>query len=125
MVAALARAGRLSDLAVPPPELIASGWLPWILNFYWRAVGLFRQFPGSAVTSWYRTPERNRIEGGSTESQHLFALAWDVVVPEPVRSAFEQAAERAALVAVREKRHVHLQLFPKGALARAGVRFPR
>jgi len=109
---------------IPPPELLRTGWFPFILNFYWKAIGVFWQFPGSVVTSWFRTPERNRAEGGSSESQHLFGLAWDVAVPEQVIDRFVGVANHSGLVAVREKRHVHLQAFPKGALARAGVRFP-
>jgi len=114
----------MSDLAVPPAALLATGWFPFILNFYWRAVSAVRQFPRARVTSWFRTPERNRDEGGSPESQHLFALAWDVVLPEPESAAFQQAAQNVGLVAVRERRHVHVQAFQRGALARAGVTFP-
>jgi len=112
------------DPLIPPPELLATGWFPFILNFYWKAVGVFWRFPGSVVTSWFRTPEKNRHEGGSTESQHLFALAWDVQPPVEQIPLFVQHARAAGLIAVREKRHVHLQAFPAGALARAGVRFP-
>jgi len=109
---------------IPPPSLLATAWFPFILNFYWRAIGVAWMFPGVTVTSWYRTPERNRLEGGSPESQHLFALAWDVAVPDPAVPNFIQSANQAGLIAVREKRHVHLQMFPRGALARAGIRFP-
>lgn len=33
------------------------------------------------VTSWYRSPAMNRKAGGSSKSQHLFALATDFFVP--------------------------------------------
>ncbi len=110
---------------IPPPELLASGWFPFILNFYWRAVSVFFRFPGQVrVTSWFRNPEQNRMEGGSPESQHLFALAWDIAAPARLLPAVVSAAQVAGLVAVQERDHVHVQAFPKGALARAGVRFP-
>ena len=110
---------------IPPPELLASGWLPYILNFYWRAVRvLFRFGSQVGVSSWFRSPELNRAEGGDDESQHLFALAWDVVAPARLLADVAHAARAAGLIAVQERDHVHLQLFPKGALARAGVRFP-
>ncbi len=109
---------------VPPPNLLASGWFPFILNFYWRAVRLFWAFRGLALTSWFRTPERNRIEGGHPESQHLFGLAWDIAAPPNQLAAITETARRFGLVAVHERDHVHVQAFPAGALARAGVRFP-
>jgi len=109
---------------IPPPELLRTAWFPFILNFYWKAVSVFWGVPGLAVTSWVRTPEQNRIEGGSPESQHLFALAWDVMPPQGSEDLTVAIARGAGLTAVREKRHVHLQLFPAGVLARAGVTFP-
>jgi len=109
---------------IPPPELLRTGWFPFILNFYWKAVSVFWAVPGLVVTSWFRTPEKNRFEGGDVESQHLFALAWDVEPPHGAEEQTIAAARAAGLIAVREKRHVHLQMFPRGALARAGVRFP-
>lgn len=109
---------------VPPPSLLASAWFPFILNFYWRAVSIFWQFPGIAVTSWFRTPDENRSAGGDAESQHLFGLAWDIAAPANRIWAVTRAAQTAGLIAVPERTHVHVQLFPKGALARAGVTFP-
>jgi len=117
----------------PPPELLRSGWFPFILNFYWRAVPVFFRFGGLSLTSWFRTPEKNRAEGGSPESQHLFGLAWDIAVPQQqagsrvgqVVDDVVRELQAAGLVAVRERRHVHVQLFPAGVLARAGVTFPR
>jgi len=109
---------------IPPPELLASGWFPFILNFYWKAVSVFWAVRGVRVTSWFRTPEKNRVEGGAPESQHLLALAWDLVAPQGAEGHVVAAARAAGLIAVREKRHVHVQLFPAGALARVGVTFP-
>jgi len=110
---------------IPPPELLASGWFPFILNFYWKAVAGVQGFPGIQVTSWFRTPEKNRIEGGRPESQHLFGLAWDVSAPAEQLEHLVEHMRAAGLTAVRERRHVHVQAFPAGALARAGVTFPR
>jgi len=111
-------------MTVPPPALLASGWFPFILNFYWRAVRLFFTYSGLALTSWFRTPEVNRDEGGDPESQHLFGLAWDLAVPPQIAAQVVDTARQLGLVAVDERTHVHIQAFPAGALARAGVTFP-
>jgi len=110
---------------IPPPELLSTGWFPFILNFYWKAAGVFFRFPGKVgVSSWFRTPAKNRTEGGSPESQHLFALAMDLTGPPQLLPNIVQVARANHLVAVQERGHVHIQAFPAGALARAGVRFP-
>jgi len=110
---------------IPPPDLLASAWFPWILNFYWRVAGVFFQFPGRVgVSSWFRTPEKNRIEGGAPESQHLFGLAMDLSGPGALLPDVVAVARANHLIAVQERGHVHVQMFPAGALARAGVRFP-
>lgn len=110
---------------IPPPELLATGWFPYILNFYWRMAGVFFQFPGRVgLSSWFRTPESNRMAGGAAESQHLFALAADLSAPSQILPDVTAVAQANRLIAVQEKGHVHVQLFPAGALARAGVRFP-
>jgi len=109
---------------IPPAELLASGWFPFISNFYWRAVAGAQGFSGLRVTSWFRTPEKNRIEGGAQTSQHLLGLAWDVTVARDLREHLAEHMQAQGLVAVVERRHVHIQAFPAGALARAGVTFP-
>ena len=112
---------------IPPLSLLRSPWLPFIVAFYWRAVTvLFRFGSQVGVSSWFRTPDANRDAGGDRESQHLFALAWDVVTPVHLLDAVAQVARGAGLIAVPNPREgiVHLQLFPAGALARAGVTFP-
>lgn len=115
----------MSDLRVPPPALLRSAWFPFISNFYWKAVAGAAGFRGLSVTSWFRTPEKNRIEGGAPESQHLFGLAWDVVVPRASLQHLVAHMRGQGLVAVQERNHVHVQAFPAGSLARAGVTFPR
>ncbi|MEE8549619.1 MAG: D-Ala-D-Ala carboxypeptidase family metallohydrolase [Alphaproteobacteria bacterium] len=118
----------MSDLAVPPRVLLASGWFPFIVDFYWRAraAALSPTVRGSVtVISWFRTAEKNRIEGGSAESQHLFALAWDLTVEHGQAPKLAEAAHQVGLVAVPKRGAVHIQMFPAGVLARAGVTFPR
>lgn len=86
---------------------------------------MFFQFAGRVgVTSWFRTPEANRTAGGMAESQHLFGLAMDLSAPPQLLPDVVAVAQANHLIAVQERGHVHVQLFPKGALARAGVRFP-
>jgi len=116
----------VSDLAAPPPALLRSGWLPLIRVFFDRAVALSRRLPVWQVTSWFRTAERNRIEGGSAESQHLLALAMDFDIPASQMQPDIQLAFSSGLIGVSSGRTIlHVQLFPAGALARAGVTFPR
>jgi len=109
---------------IPPPELLQSGWFPFISNFYWRAVAGAQGFTGLSVSSWFRTPAKNRIEGGAPQSQHLFGLAWDLTVRQGELNHLAQHMREQGLVAVQERHHVHVQAFPRGALARAGIRFP-
>lgn len=116
----------MSDLAAPPPELLQSGWLPLIRAFYHRAFKLSEMIVFWNVTSWFRTAERNRIEGGNPESQHLFALAMDFALPASEMNVALERARLAGLVPSPTSKDVlHVQLFPAGALARAGVTFPR
>jgi len=110
---------------IPPPALLASGWFPFILNFYWKVAGVFFRYPGRVgLSSWFRTPEMNRTAGGSPESQHLFGLAMDLTMAPAILPDVTSVAQQNGLVAVQERGHVHVQAFPAGALARAGVRFP-
>ena len=111
---------------IPPPELLATGWFPFILNFYWKVAGVFFKFRGRVgLSSWYRTPAVNRRAGGSPESQHLFGLAMDLTAPAALLPDVTTVARSNGLVVAQERDHVHVQAFPAGALARAGVRFPR
>lgn len=97
-------------------------WIPHIQDFVRRANSL--PLEGLTVTSWWRGPGHNRSVGGSTESQHLFALGVDIAGD---RRRLQAVAERAPLfdlVAVLEPGHLHIQRYPAGALRRAGVTFP-
>ncbi len=116
----------MSDLAAPPSALLESGWLPLIRTFFDRALKLSEMIVFWNVTSWFRTAERNRIEGGNPESQHLFALAIDFALPATQMSvALDRAREVGLVPSATRKDVLHVQLFPAGALARAGVTFPR
>lgn len=75
-----------------------------------------------SLTSWFRSPGRNRQVGGSPVSQHLFALATDWQVDNKLGLIREM--KRVGLVAIDEGDHVHVQAFPSGHLERLGVRFP-
>jgi len=108
----------------PPRQLLLSGFQPLILTFIVRVIFTLRNVLGAMPTSWFRTFEENVREGGDPESQHLFALAVDLDVPRGSVARVLEVARAVGLVAVDERTHVHLQLFPAGALGRAGVIFP-
>ena len=108
-------------LRAPPVELAASAWRPVIIDFTRRAVQSFQN--GQTLTSWWRSALGNQSVGGHRDSQHLLGLAVDVVGPS--LRVTRDLARRQGLTAVLEGDHLHLQMFPPGALRRAGVRFPR
>jgi len=112
----------VSDLAAPPRSLLESAWLPIIRIFVQRAVPLLR---AGTLTSWFRTPELNRRVGGNSDSQHLFAIAFDIVPAFP--GLITDEARASGLTAVptgSPVQFVHVQLFPAGMLERFGIRFP-
>lgn len=108
----------------PPAALTRSDFIPLIIEFVRRILILLGWIPGLSVTSWFRTPGQNQEVGGDPESQHLFALAVDVDVPPGRVGVVLEAAHLLGMTAVNERTHVHIQLFPAGALARVGVTFP-
>ncbi len=67
--------------------------------------------PGTLLTSWWRDPRVNRSVGGLTNSFHLWALAVDVVAPDPAHLIGH--AREVGLDAIDEGSHVHLE--PIGA----------
>ena len=65
-----------------------------------------------SVTSWVRTPRRNREVGGVASSYHLLGLAVDIVYDndKPVDdSVRKQLATRSGLLLIVEDTHDHLQ----------------
>ncbi len=111
-------------LRVPPRELLVSPFNPFILGFFFRLFFVLQHARGVVLTSWFRTFDENVSEGGDPESQHLFGLAADLDVPSGSVGGVLGLARGTGLVAVDERTHVHIQLFPAGALSRAGVIFP-
>jgi len=99
-------------------------WLPLIEGFVGQAVQL--PIRDMTVTSFWRNPTHNRNVGGAAESQHIFALAFDVTGTRFQRDQVLKAARARGLVAVENPRKqiVHVQQFQAGALGRAGVTFP-
>ena len=81
--------------------------------------------PDETLTSWFRTPEANRREGGDPDSQHLYALAIDFSVPPGDLFANAATARSFRLIPDTSTGILHVQLFPAGVLARAGITFPR
>ncbi len=60
--------------------------------------------PGARVTSWWRSPWRNRAVGGKRFSMHL--LGWSVDLA-PVTPGTEAAARRVFPFVVNEGDHLH------------------
>jgi hypothetical protein len=99
----------------PPPELLRYPVLArWVSDFRRRVnVGVGAYGGRVAVTSWWRSSARNAAAGGAALSQHLLGLAVDLVAGSPLELA--RALERAGVVVVVERDHVHAQS------ARAGI----
>lgn len=64
------------------------------------------QFPGS-VTSWYRTPKRNKLVGGAIDSKHLLGLAVDVIFDNELPPA--KFLRRLGLRSLVEQDHIHIE----------------
>lgn len=107
-------ASRLS-----PAETVQA-FMPWIQTFVGR---LLAPPPGHRWSSWYRDENHNASVGGSYESQHRTATAIDIAPQVP--PWFVDSLQRRGLIVVQEGDHTHIQLWPAGALSRAGVDFSR
>lgn len=96
---------------VPPDALYFSPLRVFIDAFaqrvWWACIDAGGTCEG---TSWWRSWEHNREVGGAPESQHLVALAGDVLTSRPQELA--AAARSWGLVPVLSPGHVHVQLFP-------------
>lgn len=85
--------------------------------------GALALFPGTQVSSWYRTPQRNREVGGAGASQHLIGFAFDLVPPRPVWSSVATWLRQARWTVIDEGDHLHAQVFKADARAIAFVRW--
>jgi murein endopeptidase len=75
-----------------------------------EAVAQYCRLTGASVTSWWRTPSRNRQVGGVPHSAHLVGLAVDVVYDAPPPQTERQNwARRLGLKLIAENDHDHLQ----------------
>ena len=64
----------------------------------------------SSVSSWGRTPKRNREVGGSPNSLHMLWIGCDIVLDVMMKNAeLEEDCGRFGLTAIYEKDHYHLQ----------------
>lgn len=105
----------MASLTLEQHDLIqrASSAFTGAVVFSWRQSGS----PGNViVSSFARTPERNRDVGGKRGSQHLIGTAVDLVNlvgGSMVLSNLAANAKLVGLVAVPESDHLHLQLWSR------------
>jgi uncharacterized protein YcbK (DUF882 family) len=79
------------------------------LEFLQRVLQLAVVVPFS-VTSWLRSPARNRAVGGVPTSRHLDGAAVDVVLDRPEdREVLRRFANRLGLQVLDEGDHLHLE----------------
>lgn len=76
-----------------------------LIGVFYRLI-LF--FFGVRVTSWYRTPWRNAIVGGTWNSFHMIGWAFDVT---PVNEATASKLRSIGLKTLNEGDHIHAQIF--------------
>lgn len=108
-----ARAGRS---AVGPPAAVFWNYRTHILSAWPRFALLASVYPG-VLTSFWRSPEHNASVGGSPNSQHLVALAFDFVPDDWAQApAFLALAQQLDLVALNEGDHIHVQRYRAGTL---------
>lgn len=79
---------------------------------------LQRRF-GFSVTSWFRSPKRNKAKGGHPKSKHLRGLAVDAVLDdmkdEKQKAELTAAARAMGLGVVDEGDHLHIQVKKESA----------
>jgi len=99
------------DAVWRPIESLAPGIYSAFLGNVFASLD-FSDLP--VFTSWWRSPSRNLDVGGDVFSQHLLALAVDVDGGD--RNLLKRNFRRRGLVVDDEGTHLHLQMFPKGAI---------
>lgn len=63
-----------------------------------------------SVTSWGRTPTRNKRKGGHPNSRHQTWQAVDIVLDKAAeKKAFRTECRRIGLIPVSEGDHIHVQ----------------
>lgn len=92
---------------------VPTWWRPYVVEFVKRAYPIGEDL-NVAISSFHRTRSKNTEVGGAESSQHLLAIAWDVVGPDV--ALYAARARRAGLVVVEEGDHVHVQRFARGVL---------
>jgi len=110
----------MPQAAQPPPawivnivEFLQPGFYADFIQKLISAVG---QNP-IRVTSWWRSPEFNRLVSGHPWSQHLVGFAIDLQVLEEDPFRIRKRLEDIGLTAIVEEGHVHVQVFPAGVVA--------
>ena len=106
-----------------PPLLIVQAvdrYTPGLWDAFFRAAWTGWQHYGrpAELTSWWRSLASNEAAGGMIDSQHLLALAFDLVPPD---EGLRAAMESAGFIAIRYPRHIHCQALPAGYARRIGL----
>lgn len=74
---------------------------------------------GFSVTSWFRSPKRNKAKGGMSTSKHLKGLAVDAVLDNMqdtnAKAELTAAARAMGLGVVDEGDHLHIQVKKESA----------
>ena len=65
---------------------------------------------GCSVTSWIRTPKRNKMVGGVPKSKHLSGLAIDLVPDSKDWGPIIRSFRIRGLKVIVEHDHLHIQI---------------
>ena len=79
------------------------------MRFEDKIKSLLLAYPGS-ITSWIRSPKRNKAVGGAAHSMHLVGLAVDIVLDDPKQNydCIQMATRIGGLWMVDEGDHIHM-----------------
>ena len=110
------------SLEIPPNQI--SSVIAWVAPRFWGQ--FFSELtvsvtPGTAATSWWRSPEKNIAVGGNPDSQHLIGTAIDLVVPENEKRQVIADLASFGWVVVDEGDHLHAQAWPAGLARSIGL----